>query len=314
MSNVPSNAPLVSVCIPTYNQARYLAKAVGSVLEQTCPEFEVIIQDDCSTDDTPAVARRFCDDGRVTYRRNPRNLGQFPCMNLAASAARGKYVKILCSDDWLLPDYLSRGIRLLEQSPRVAFVTIDQFSAGEDSDDAYPLPSRIGRHFTADCIVPGRDVLRHYPRLGNFFGGNSDCIMRRDAFEAVGGYDTRYQFYGDEDLFLRLAGVGDVGVIVERLFVGRLHPHSISSTFPMHLKVRERFHLLDQHFRGYPPVRVRLRGELAGQAAGVAIKRVLSRRLGEAADLYHSLQGTVPWPGVVCGLARESLRRWRGAR
>lgn len=97
--------PLVSVVIPCYNYGRFLDRAVTSVLNQTYDDFEVIIVDDCSTDNTPDIARTFTDN-RVHYIRQSQNVGQSENRNTAIRVARGNLIAMLDADDWWSPDYL----------------------------------------------------------------------------------------------------------------------------------------------------------------------------------------------------------------
>src|SRR5688572_5713153 len=93
--------PLVSVCIPTYNYAHLIADAIESVLRQTERDLELVVIDDCSTDDTEQVAARYADDPRFRFVRNPCNLGLFGNFNRCFELAEGEFVKVLCADDWL---------------------------------------------------------------------------------------------------------------------------------------------------------------------------------------------------------------------
>lgn len=307
--------PLVSVCIPTYNQAQYLGQCIHSVLEQTHAHVEVVVQDDCSSDATEEVVQAFRARGRVSYERNARNLGPYPTMNRAAARARGTYLKFLCSDDWLLPQCLERAVEMLEANPQVAFVAVDQYSAWGDSNDYFPWPSRIGYHFVRDCVVPGPQVFTRYCQRRNFYGGNSDCILRRTAFDQVGGYDESYGYYGDEDLYLRLARVGDVGVITERLFVGRHHKDSSSSTYPMHKRIEERFRVIDRNFQDVPRLKRRLYRENAGHALGLALRRFLRKRPDLAVPLVTIAWERVAFNEAALGFVEQVWRRvlWRGA-
>ena len=111
MSAAP--APTVSVCIPAYNAARFIGEAIGSVLAQTCRDFELVVVDDASADDTVDVVRRFSDP-RLRLLRNARNLGLAGNWNRATSEARGRYVKLLCQDDLLRPDCLADQVAVLD--------------------------------------------------------------------------------------------------------------------------------------------------------------------------------------------------------
>lgn len=93
-------APFFSICVPTYNYAHYLPELIESVLDQSYGNYELLIQDDVSTDNTDEVVGRY-HDRRISYHKNQENLGIFGNLNRLCERARGKYIKILCADDVL---------------------------------------------------------------------------------------------------------------------------------------------------------------------------------------------------------------------
>lgn len=112
--------PAVSIGLPVYNGERFLEEALRSVLAQTFGDFELLICDNASQDRTADICRDYAArDARIRYQRNARNLGAAPNYNLAAGQARGRYFKWLAHDDRLLPSYLARTVRLLDDRPDV---------------------------------------------------------------------------------------------------------------------------------------------------------------------------------------------------
>ena len=99
---MPNNLPLVSVLMTAFNRGKYIAEAIESVLQSTYTNFELIIVDDCSTDDTFEIANSFfVKDRRIKLYKNEKNLGQFANRNYAISLSTGEYIKFLDSDDKL---------------------------------------------------------------------------------------------------------------------------------------------------------------------------------------------------------------------
>src|SRR5262249_14421824 len=99
--------PIVSVLMTAYNRASFIAPAIESVLAQTFADFELVIVDDCSTDDTPDIARRYARlDSRVRVLINERNLGDYGNRNHAAALGRGQFLKFHDSDDMMYPHCL----------------------------------------------------------------------------------------------------------------------------------------------------------------------------------------------------------------
>jgi succinoglycan biosynthesis protein ExoO len=105
--------PLVSVIIPAYNTEAYIGSAISSVLAQTLSDLEVVVVDDCSSDDTVAVVQSFTDE-RIKLLQNHQNLGAGGARNRALAVARGKWIAILDSDDWYAPSRLERLVAQAE--------------------------------------------------------------------------------------------------------------------------------------------------------------------------------------------------------
>jgi glycosyltransferase involved in cell wall biosynthesis len=126
--------PLVSIGLPVRNGDNFLEAAIRSVLSQTLGDVELLISDNASTDRTAEICRDYqAGDSRVLYRRNPVNLGAAPNYNLTFAAARGRYFKWLAHDDALMPTYLERTVRLLEQRPDAVLCnSVVAYVDGED--------------------------------------------------------------------------------------------------------------------------------------------------------------------------------------
>src|ERR1700726_4953010 len=113
--------PTVRLGVPCYKLSHLLPEYVNSILGQTYGDFEVLIMDDCSPDNTPEVARSF-QDPRVKYIRNNPNLGPLPNYNKGIGLSRGKYVWLISADDYLRRSYiLQRYVDLLERNPHVGY-------------------------------------------------------------------------------------------------------------------------------------------------------------------------------------------------
>src|SRR5512146_2439112 len=108
--------PIVSVVMPVYNSAPYLREAVDSILAQTFTDFEFIIVDDGSSDETPQILDGY-GDARIRRLRNERNMGVVPTLNCGLAAARGRYVARHDADDISLPTRLEQQVRFLDTHP-----------------------------------------------------------------------------------------------------------------------------------------------------------------------------------------------------
>ena len=183
-------ALLVTVVIPCYNQAHFLGEAIESVLSQSYPNFEILVVDDGSTDDTSEVATRY---PRVRCIRQE-NRGLAGARNTGIGHARGEYLVFLDADDRLLPEALEAGVRELEAHPECAFVSSRCDNIAADGSP-FPPPARLhveGDHYLA--------LLRRC-----YIWPPAVVMFRRWVFEAVGGFDTSLRSSEDYDMYLRVA-------------------------------------------------------------------------------------------------------------
>jgi glycosyltransferase involved in cell wall biosynthesis len=206
------NDPAVSILIPTYNRAPYLREAVESAFSQTMADLEVIVVDDGSTDETPALLESLARPGLVCLRQE--NLGVSAAFNAGLRVARGGLLITLGSDDRLLPEFLASTAPLLLADPRLVVV----YARCQAIDErGTPLPRMAG--------APPR-----YPddMLASLLYGDHLCaigaLMRRDAVLSVGAWDTTLIGNEDWDLWLRLACVGEFRFVDRALAQFRVHP------------------------------------------------------------------------------------------
>ena len=186
--------PRVSVIIPYYNGATLLPRAVNSVLEQTFTDFELLIVDDCSNDDTPEVASSFLFDPRVRCFRHDENLGPSAARNTGIRNARGEFIAFLDSDDWWDLDKLSPQVQTL-QDDRYAVCAARAYRVGVDGLQEMPGKPSLDR-----------ETLYKNMLFGNVIPGNTSVMMvRRDCFSVVGLFNEGLQSTEDYDLWLRLA-------------------------------------------------------------------------------------------------------------
>src|SRR5215471_15701082 len=149
--------PKVSFVIPCYNLAHFLADCVNSILSQTYGDFEILIMDDCSPDNTPEVAAEF-EDPRVIYIRNEQNLGHLRNYNKGIELSRGKYVWLISADDYLRRPYiLERYVQVMEEQPNVGYVFCPAMKVQDRREMEVVSWSE---HGAQDAIFKGRDFLK----------------------------------------------------------------------------------------------------------------------------------------------------------
>jgi len=208
--------PKVSICLPTYNRAPELRNALRAMHAQTFTDWELIVGDDASTDNTDDVVREF-DDPRIRYHRHASNAGIFGNWNKLVSLASGEYVSIYHDHDIYLPTIVEASCSILDKHPRVSVVHTASLLIDRKG---VPIDVLV-RDF--DEVTPGRKFQETMAgTLGNPVIAAS-AMVRRSAYEATGPYDPEYGEAADKDMWLRLAGLGDVGYIraPQALFLAR---------------------------------------------------------------------------------------------
>jgi glycosyltransferase involved in cell wall biosynthesis len=189
--------PLFSVILPTRDRAATLGRAIASVLRQSAGDFELIVIDDGSSDATAEVLGRFAPDARVRVERTePR--GSAAARNRGAALARGRYLAFQDSDDEWVPDKLARAREVLEKADEdVAVCYGDMMRVRPDGSTAlFPAPRDIRKGRLIDEATGDFQVVHI---------GIQSAVIRRDCFEAAGGFDEAFTRYIDMELFVRLA-------------------------------------------------------------------------------------------------------------
>lgn len=214
MDNHP---PTISVCIPTFNHAHFLGQAIESVLAQTFVDFELVVVDNCSTDNTRELVASYASaDSRVSYFCNESNVGPRENLNRCLSHASGEYVKILCADDLLEPACLEESLRALEGDGDVVLAASRRLLVDEQL-----RPIRMAGYSKKNVVVSGRDMIGYTIFNGNYIGEPSAALFRRDA--AVRGFDTSYRLLIDAEMWLHLLEKGDLAYIGTPLCRFRFH-------------------------------------------------------------------------------------------
>jgi glycosyltransferase involved in cell wall biosynthesis len=208
--------PLVSVIMPTRNHSAYLETAIGSLQAQTYANWELVVVDDCSTDDTPSVLDRLGQaDARIRAYRNETNLRQTRTRNFAIGEALGTYIAQLDSDDEREPTSLEQQVAFLEANPDVVAVGTGCQWCDEElnrlNDRLYPLTDS--------------EIRRTFMRYSPFC--LSSVVMRASVLEQP-VFDPAMEPAEDIDLAMRLGMKGKLANLPGTLYRIRTHPHSVT--------------------------------------------------------------------------------------
>jgi glycosyltransferase involved in cell wall biosynthesis len=216
--------PKVSIVTTTYNGEKYIEESIGSILSQTFDDFEFIIVDDGSTDNTLETLRKM-DDPRIRIIQQ-KNHGQTRALIVGVKQAQGELIARIDQDDYSLSNRLMCQVNFMDTHSNVTL-------CGSRFEELY-----------GDNLVPQRvqfaQTDAEIKKIISFFNplAHSAVMFRRDAYSKIGGYDKRFAIGMDYDLFIRLMEIGEVHNLEEVLTVIRMHDES-HSTIKSRLKTME---------------------------------------------------------------------------
>jgi glycosyltransferase involved in cell wall biosynthesis len=210
------NCPKVSVLMCVFNGERYLREAINSILNQTLSDFEFLIIDDGSTDDSVKIIQDY-QDGRIRLIQNGKNLGLTKSLCVGVAKARGEYIARMDGDDVAMPNRLTAQVYHLENNREIGLVGSSHYLIDEKGE----IKGAV------DSISDHTEIVSRFAN-----GLNSFChpstLYRRDIVVRVGGYREFFEVAQDYDLWTRILEVCEVANIDERLIKFRVHSKSIS--------------------------------------------------------------------------------------
>ncbi len=236
----------VSVLIPTYNSGKFIAKAVQSVIEQTCSPYEVIVIDDGSTDETKDVLRQFGNSIKYFYQENR---GPSSARNTSIKTAKGDYISFLDADDVWTPNKIEVQLDFLERHRDIGLV----FSDVEEFDEEKII---LKRSRMADQVF-GHDIALQVPLqeayiklLMKNFICTSTVMVKREYFKKVGFFDESLRIVEDRDMWLRIAAYYNIGYLPLVLCKKRSHNSNISGN--QEIYTSSQIKVLEKHLRLFP--------------------------------------------------------------
>ena len=216
-----NQAPKVSVILPTYNRAHIIEKAIQSVLKQTYQDFEIIIIDDGSKDDTEKIIRGFQEkDNRIKYIRFEENKGAAAARNAGINMSKGEYITFQDSDDEWVIDKLEKQMKVIETSSENIVVYCGFWRI--DGDEKTYIP---------DINISNREGNIHKELLKRNFIGTPSILLLKKNLEKIGMFDENLSRLQDWDLAIRLSKYYNFKLIDEPLYISYVLSDSISANY-----------------------------------------------------------------------------------
>jgi glycosyltransferase involved in cell wall biosynthesis len=221
-------SPEVSIVIPTYNRASFLKRSIGSVLIQTFNDFEVIVVDDASEDNTEEIVNSFYDT-RIRYIRHNTNLGGSVARNTGISVARGRYIAFQDSDDEWLIEKLDKQVRVMDAcGEEIGAVYAGFLKWDGQKADYSPQPK----------IKIREGDISHQILEGNFVG-TPTLLVRSECLQRIGGFDEALERFQDWDLVIRMAMITRFRLVDEPLVMAYDTVGSITGNKEVSARARE---------------------------------------------------------------------------
>jgi glycosyltransferase involved in cell wall biosynthesis len=220
-----ASEPLVSVVTPVYNEAQHLAECIESVLAQTFQNWDYTIVDNCSTDGSLEVARRYAaKDGRIRIHQNQQFLSVIPNHNVALRqiSPQSKYCKVVLGDDWIFPNCLEQMVGVAEAHPSVGIVGAYALEGERVAWAGLPFPSEV---------VCGRDICRRHLLDALYVFGSANAVLyRADLVRSHDPFYNEQNIHADTEVCFTLLKTCDFGFVHQILTFTRIRPGSLNTT------------------------------------------------------------------------------------
>lgn len=239
----------VSVIIPNYNHAKYLEQRIESVLNQTFKDFELIILDDCSTDNSKNIIEDYSNRFPfISSFYNKQNSGSpFIQWDSGVNKAKGDFIWIAESDDFAEPDFLEKTTSIMLNNPNTGLVYTDSNVIDEQTNTGYFISGKQASLFKSSKWLnhyfnSGKDEISDHLFLENSIYNVSSVLFRKSKYKEACGAGISMKFCGDWLLYIRILLISDIAYIALPLNTFRIHPgSSVNNYFRSNDYLRELF-------------------------------------------------------------------------
>ena len=210
--------PKVTVLMSVYNGEKYLKEAIDSILNQTFKDFEFLIINDCSTDNTVAIILSY-HDPRIRLINNKKNVGITCSLNKGIKLSKGAYIARMDGDDISYPQRLEKEISIIEKDKEIGMVTswIDEFGSINKHSDYFIIVRTVNAPEEIFYTLLFHNCIVH-----------STVLFKKELVLSLGGYDESYKQSQDYDLWIKISRISKIVKIREALLARRSHENTIS--------------------------------------------------------------------------------------
>ncbi len=297
--------PRVSVIVPNYNHAQYLPERLDSILQQSFGDFELLLLDDASTDQSAEIlAATAASEPRARFLPNQKNSGSpFAQWNRGAAEAKGEYLWIAESDDRAHPELLTTLVEMLDRDPSLGLAYAQSMQIDAQGAELYSYRENLAfiypdSDWSRDFRIDGRVACRRWLVYHNPLPNASGILFRRSAYEAVGGAEEKMRLNGDWYLYVKLLLRYDLAFCARELNYFRVHRQSQRSRSRKNASVYQELLLINDLIRKEVPQ--------STAAADRALKKIGNWWIGNLP--YHR------WSSENRRINRQLYRRFNRVR
>jgi len=220
--------PKVSLVVVNYNYSKYLDERMQSFLNQTYQDFELLVVDNGSTDNSVEILEKYAKDPRVSIKRYSENDSPYKRWNEGVDSAQGEYVMIAASDDSCDSRLLERLVEKLDSNPSVGFAYAQSWEVDDQGKRLYlstdMMDSLSPGLWSTDFVADGKEMCKHmlFINIIRFSG-----LARRSVFLKAGKFDTQLSYEADWLLWSKILAISDLAYVAEPLIFGRTHANSL---------------------------------------------------------------------------------------